>query len=173
MQLGVMRVEFRSSERVTITKPNQIKWKEPGDAKFSNFSASVEIALDISQHGTDFDLLDIPTPEGRRKLISHLSWERDRGKSLAKKNMVLEASGRLLCEACGFDFSLRYGALGTGYCEVHHEIPGSKGERKTKFKDLRILCSNCHRMIHKTDPMMSVEEFASKYIADAPHAPEN
>jgi len=28
-------------------------------------------------------------------------------------------------------------------------------------------------MIHKTDPMMSVEEFASKYIADAPHAPEN
>jgi predicted HNH restriction endonuclease len=25
--------------------------------------------------------------------------------------------------------------------------------------DLAIVCSNCHRMIHRTRPMMSVEEF--------------
>jgi 5-methylcytosine-specific restriction protein A len=29
----------------------------------------------------------------------------------------------------------------------------------TRLADLAILCANCHRMIHKTRPLMSVEEF--------------
>jgi 5-methylcytosine-specific restriction protein A len=37
------------------------------------------------------------------------------------------------------------------------------GVRKTPLHDLAILCANCHRMIHRTHPMISVEEFADRY----------
>ena len=32
-----------------------------------------------------------------------------------------------------------------------------------RLDDLAIVCSNCHRMIHRTKPMMSVEGFRDKY----------
>ena len=64
------------------------------------------------------------------------------------------------CEVCGFDFEAVYGKLGAGYIEVHHKKPVSEGERITGLNnDLVMLCSNCHRMIHRgRDHMITVEE---------------
>ncbi|MBO2006970.1 HNH endonuclease [Serratia marcescens] len=43
-----------------------------------------------------------------------------------------------------------YGEDGYGFCEVHHLIPHkSDGVIITKSSDLAIVCSNCHRIIHK------------------------
>lgn len=66
----------------------------------------------------------------------------------------------LKCEVCGFDFEKVYGQLGAGYIEVHHKKPVSEGERITDLdNDLVMLCSNCHRMIHRgRDHMLTVEE---------------
>ncbi|WP_416376735.1 hypothetical protein [Klebsiella pneumoniae] len=30
----------------------------------------------------------------------------------------------------------------------------------TKLSDLAIVCSNCHRIIHKTSPMISIDELS-------------
>lgn len=68
--------------------------------------------------------------------------------------------------AGGFDFALAYGDLWIGFAECHHRLSlASLGSRTgTRLADLAILCANCHRMIHKTRPLMSVEEFASTVI---------
>lgn len=66
------------------------------------------------------------------------------------------------CMACGFDFEERYGRHGAGFIEVHHLRPVSKLKRKTKIDpktDMAVVCSNCHRMIHrKRHRVLSLEE---------------
>jgi 5-methylcytosine-specific restriction protein A len=58
-----------------------------------------------------------------------------------------------ICEACDFDFEEMYGEVGKEYIEAHHLKPISElkiGEsRSITQHDFSVLCSNCHRMIHK------------------------
>ncbi len=109
--------------------------------------------------------IDLPFPslEGSPRLVLHLRRERDPKLVKAKKAAVLQEKGQLACEACGFDFSATYGKLGDGFCEVHHRVPLSSSDlpMTTVLKDLAVLCSNCHRMIHRTSPMSSVEKFSA------------
>jgi hypothetical protein len=109
----------------------------------------------------DVDYESMTVEEGGQQWVQHFSRERRREIVTAKKAHVLKTTGKLKCEACEFNFSERYGAIGEGFCEVHHKVPlSSLNERsKTKLEDLAILCSNCHRMIHRTKPMSSVSEF--------------
>ena len=77
-----------------------------------------------------------------------------------KKEKVLDETGTLECEVCGFDFKSTYGELGDGFAECHHTKPISElmpGE-KTKITDLSIVCANCHRMIHRSKPWLRIEE---------------
>jgi predicted restriction endonuclease len=65
------------------------------------------------------------------------------------------------CAVCNFDFEQRYGSLGTGYIECHHIDPLSGREGKgqpTELKDVTVLCSNCHRMIHHRRPALTIAE---------------
>lgn len=66
------------------------------------------------------------------------------------------------CMACGFDFEEKYGGRGSGYIEVHHLNPISSLEKETKVDpqtEMAVLCSNCHRMIHrKRTEVLSLEE---------------
>lgn len=68
------------------------------------------------------------------------------------------------CEACGFKFEDTYGEFGADYIECHHENPLSErperdwsDELKTSINDVKLLCSNCHRMIHRTRPAKDFE----------------
>ncbi len=66
---------------------------------------------------------------------------------------------------CKFDFAATYGELGDGYCEAHHLKPlsESNGKAKTKLKDLAIVCSNCHRIIHRKKKMLDIKKLKEKY----------
>lgn len=101
--------------------------------------------------------------EGNPRLVAHLRRERNSTIIKTKKDAVLRATGRLCCEACGFDFKEVYGEFGEGFCEVHHLQPLSKadGVVKTELSDLAIVCSNCHRVIHRSDPMLSISRMAT------------
>jgi predicted HNH restriction endonuclease len=110
----------------------------------------------------DVDLIsaNVSVVEGGRRLITHLKIERDRKIVVAKKAQVLKNTGKLECEVCGFDYHRVYGKkLGYGFCEVHHKksLSGNEEKVKTKLSDLAILCSNCHRMIHRNNPMLSIK----------------
>lgn len=92
--------------------------------------------------------------EGRVLFRVHKTRERKRSEE--KKRAVLRETGRLECEACGFDFLATYGERGRSFAECHHKHPLSDGTRRTYLRDLAIVCANCHRMLHRGD-LMSVE----------------
>lgn len=58
------------------------------------------------------------------------------------------------CQACDLDFAERYGEIGRGFIEAHHLRPIATLEEGVPVKydvaaDFAVLCSNCHRMIHR------------------------
>ena len=111
----------------------------------------------------DVDDLDRDTVEGRRGLHTHLVTERDRMLVTRKKQSVLKTDGCLRCEVCAFDFCETYGGIGYGFAEVHHLAPlGTSGKRRTKLIDLAVVCSNCHRMLHKGDPLFTVRDLRTR-----------
>lgn len=65
------------------------------------------------------------------------------------------------CAACSFDFSNFYGELGDGFIEIHHkqQLSQSGGSLVTDpVHGLVPLCANCHRMVHRQTPPLSVEQ---------------
>jgi Mrr N-terminal domain/HNH endonuclease len=102
--------------------------------------------------------VDLSVTEGGKKLVTHLRRERNRKIVQTKKREVLNQTGKMRCEVCGFDFYEVYGSLGKNFCEVHHKIPisASEIETETRLEDLAIICSNCHRIIHRTKPMLDI-----------------
>lgn len=99
-------------------------------------------------------------PEGKILTRLHKYKERHSRAASNKKTSVLRETGRLTCEACGFDFSDCYGLLGQGFAECHHLMPVAELEpgHRTRLEELAIVCSNCHRMLHKSRPMMGIIE---------------
>ncbi|AXI78349.1 HNH endonuclease [Peterkaempfera bronchialis] len=97
------------------------------------------------------DLDDWTAPEGR--LLARLHRTRERNPALRRRKIasVRRASLPLSCEVCAFDFADFYGSLGEGYIEVHHTVPlHISGDTDTSLSDLALLCSNCHRMCHRS-----------------------
>ncbi len=92
--------------------------------------------------------------EGDKFLIEHKSQETTRRnpKLIVKKKRLAykEGEGHILCECCKFDFRKAYGQLGDYFIECHHKVHLSRGKRLTRLEDLALVCSNCHRMLHRT-----------------------
>jgi hypothetical protein len=118
----------------------------------------------------DLDALDglsgAEYEDGLRRLVRHTRMEamvvtRNR-KLVADAKVAFKAThgGHLTCEACGLEFSAKYGRRGDGFIEAHHRVPLStlKGPTKVTIAALAMLCSNCHRMIHRM-PCLSVPDF--------------
>ena len=101
-------------------------------------------------------------PEGRRMFQLHRRSERDGKLPKKAKERRLNTTGRLKCDVCSFDFRETYGQLGRGFIEAHHIIPVSESgdERISRLSDLALVCSNCHRMLHRGETLLSVEELA-------------
>lgn len=95
-------------------------------------------------------------------VLTQVHKRRERSQQLVKqcKDKFLKKHGRLTCQGCGFDFEKTYGDRGKGFIECHHVKPLhtlQPGE-KTSIKDLTIVCSNCHRMIHSKRPWLTMSE---------------
>lgn len=108
-------------------------------------------------------------PEG--KIITRLHRLRERSSTLTKRKklLVLKQDGTLTCEACDFNFAKVYGNSGIGYIECHHNMPLStlSKSKSVRLSELSLVCSNCHRMIHRVRPWLSVQQLrmllANKY----------
>ena len=65
------------------------------------------------------------------------------------------------CVVCGMSFGEKYGDLGEGFIHVHHLLPiaDSDGERQVDpVEELRPVCPNCHAMLHRKRPPLSIQE---------------
>lgn len=118
----------------------------------------------------DLDLSD--GREGTVHLQTHLVRERDRSLMKRKRKAVIAATGSLRCEVCTFDFASSYPGIGEGFCEVHHTVPLSQldGERNVAIKDLAIVCSNCHRMLHKGKVLRTIADLRDLVLAASKRA---
>jgi 5-methylcytosine-specific restriction protein A len=99
-------------------------------------------------------------PEGELSYAQHRRRERSAALVRTKKRQAMARFGKLECEACGFDFRARYGEVGAGYIECHHTIAVAELTPKstTHLGDVVLVCSNCHRMLHRKRPWLSVSE---------------
>ncbi len=75
------------------------------------------------------------------------------------------------CLACGLDMGQRYGEDGRGFIHVHHTMPLSSVGARHKVDartDLVPLCPNCHTMIHRQEPPLSVDAVRALIRGNAP-----
>ncbi|MEI7900937.1 MAG: HNH endonuclease, partial [bacterium] len=119
----------------------------------------------VSPESADDD--EAEYPEGRASYRQHRRLERNTAVvKQAAQRFSKKHGGRLFCEVCLIDFEAKYGARGRGFIEAHHtkHVSEMQNGDKTKAEDLAMLCSNCHRMIHRR-PAVSLEELASAVTA--------
>jgi 5-methylcytosine-specific restriction protein A len=106
------------------------------------------------------DSEEADAPEG--KLLTGRHRQRERSSKLVKqkKDEARKRYGKLACEACDFDFAAYYGERGDGFIECHHKlaVKDLAPEARTKLSDLVLLCSNCHRIIHRRAPWLTMSQ---------------
>jgi 5-methylcytosine-specific restriction protein A len=135
--------------------------------EIKQISNNPELSIEVSKIENDETSESDSVKEGQVLYKLHKVRERNRKIIEVKKKKVLKEKGELKCEACDFDFEKTYGELGKGYIECHHIIPLSNFQvnKETKLDDLVLLCSNCHRMIHKDLSITTIKEFKAKLKA--------
>lgn len=73
------------------------------------------------------------------------------------------------CQVCGADFEHLYGAIGAGYIEAHHLRPlaSLKGLKVAldPASDFAVLCSNCHRMVHRSGLINDMDRFKREHYS--------
>jgi 5-methylcytosine-specific restriction enzyme A len=98
--------------------------------------------------------------EGAVRRIEVNRYERDR-----RARAACIAHHGIACSVCGFDFEKSYGALGRGFIHVHHlrEVSSVASSYKVDpIKDLRPVCPNCHAMVHREVPALSIAELRKR-----------
>lgn len=94
--------------------------------------------------------------EGKPSRVTSKSYDR----SPAARQACVEHFG-YDCSICGFSFEKTFGKIGARFIEVHHlkQIADIGKEYVINPKtDLRPVCANCHRMLHKSRPPLSIVE---------------
>jgi 5-methylcytosine-specific restriction protein A len=95
-------------------------------------------------------------PEGGKTRVEVNRYERDR-----RARKVCLARWGSSCVVCGLDFGDRYGSMGQGFIHVHHTLELSAADpdyRVDPINDLRPVCPNCHAMLHRQRPPLSIDE---------------
>jgi predicted HNH restriction endonuclease len=124
--------------------------------------------LDTTVKNTTHDILlnfshedeELAFPEGKLKYELHTRKERNIELVKRKKQLASQINPLLPCEICKTSFKEKYGEIGADYIEAHHILPISEltEETPTKLSDLILICSNCHKMIHRKRPWLTDEQ---------------
>ena len=151
-QLSVSRAQGTGAFRVTGEQ-----WRQLVEA-----AGGIPEAAPLAQVASEFPE---GIPEGRTRLVLHRKIERSPELARRKKESVQREVGCLACECCGFDFVSFYGQVGEGFIEVHHRRPlhTLTEVTVTTLEDLALVCSNCHRMLHRLQDC-SVEALRTEIV---------
>lgn len=138
----------------------QAVWEEFGAdlAAVSRAATEVRLAFDELQATEHDDVADFEADESSITIRAHRTRERSRALVQRKREQVRSQTGRIACEACGFDSDAAWGVA--GIIECHHTKPVSElgpGET-THLADLRLVCPNCHRLVHSSRPWLDWEQ---------------
>jgi hypothetical protein len=155
-----LRFNSKASDRLELVnglvRPQQLQTMR--ELAASSAQLFRDLWYDVNE--TAAPVTDLTFAEGQPILRLHVQRERNQLLVNAAKRRFKDKYGRLFCEVCGFDFSDHYGELGDDFIEAHHRIPLSESaaEVETSIDDLAMVCANCHRMLHRRKPWLSVED---------------
>ena len=173
----VFDAEYRYEGQTDKTKELQsIRFKKELKSEFKSVfpepvgSFTIQHGVDVNHFVFNHEVIEIQYPEEEEKEYSegrvayrkHKTRERNpKVIKDAKKRFMRNNNGRLYCESCGFDFFEVYGDRGEDFIEGHHTklVSELTDVDKTKVEDIAMLCSNCHRMVHRK-PILTVEELS-------------
>lgn len=149
------RLRFAFAE--SVSNEEIIAWLGHGESRRGNSPPEA-----VSAESVVLEDDETGYPEGGRMYQLHRHSERDGRLPKIAKEQRLAATKKLECDVCSFDFRETYGRLGKGFIEAHHIVPISApgGERISRLSDVALVCSNCHRMLHRGETLLSVEELA-------------
>lgn len=135
------------------------EWKERSDAELESFILRL-ITGDADLLPEGMAGVQARTEGGKKVFISV---RRERDPKLRQEAISIHG---LNCMACGFNFERTYGAIGSDFIEVHHITPLSEaGLTETNPKtDLAVLCSNCHRMVHRSKEICLTLDEIKKHL---------
>lgn len=116
---------------------------------FSNIDSEMVDSLLAKNSSEDKELLEFEQkhPEGAEK--RYIQTIRERNPKL--REAAIKKYGRT-CMVCKFNFDDYYGKkFADSYIEVHHTrlLSDAIGEIETDIKDVIVVCSNCHRVLHR------------------------
>jgi hypothetical protein len=146
-----VRVEenIRSVNKTPVLKPDSIK--------------TVETPVLAEQPFFKEEDDELAFPEGKEFYRLHKSKERNKAVIDLAKKKAKDRDPLLCCSVCDFSFLKKYGVIGEDFIEAHHTKPLSETteEVETKVEDLALVCSNCHRMLHRKRPWLSISNLKS------------
>lgn len=147
-----------------LLDPNEVTDAYNWYPQRSGVTIPAEIAFRLEslwqQHTSATNLLSGPEvvtfTEGKRVQVSGYRYERDPH----AREKCLDHYGNS-CVVCGFNFGDIFGELGEGFIHVHHLVPISERDEEYEIDpihDLRPVCPNCHAMLHRESPPLSIDE---------------
>lgn len=169
--MNFMRLDptYTQTGRVGLRRGNKLEeviWREYANnpEKLSKTARAIRESIgnaSLLKEATAIHVFDDDFEAEEGKILTRVHFQRERNTRLikAKKSQQLAIHGKLVCEVCGFDFYAAYGEHGEGFIECHHISPLCEltETTKTSLSMLRLICSNCHRMIHIKKPWLSIE----------------
>jgi hypothetical protein len=156
---------YQFTKNVNFESPSQaisiiLGYNENGVEEFKPTGETVDTSVLDKQSSFKEEDDEVAFLEGKRVERLHKLIERDKTViDLAKKKAKLH-DPFLCCSVCGFSFLKFYGV---DFIEAHHTKPLSEitEEVKTKVEDLALVCSNCHKMLHRRKPWLSISDLKS------------
>ncbi|WP_259343105.1 HNH endonuclease, partial [Staphylococcus haemolyticus] len=149
-----MRIEFiKEIEENLITLKelhnHGMKGNVQGPRSLSN--ELLDFVLEVLEKTSDFDESQIENVEYKEgKILKKYGSKFERNSKLREK--AIEIHG-VTCKVCGFNFEKKYGNIGKNFIEIHHIKPMYDIRKEILVNpqtDLIPLCSNCHKMIHRS-----------------------
>lgn len=154
-----IKLELDCDKRLLSGKVSQVQAQNSALEAASTCLSLVLALLQVEEVTNTMYGGDMGLPEGAKIQVVVNKYER----SPANRAACISHFGTS-CQVCNFDFGASYGELGQDFIEVHHLVPVSLmggAYRVDPTKDLVPVCGNCHAMMHRKNPPLSVQELKS------------
>jgi len=149
LELSVERLGFDfDPNNFSLIRGSMIEWA-------SRFLGMVVSLLPVEQASYE-DVSEVAgLPEGAIVRVEVNRYERNR----LNREACITVHG-IACKVCGIRFDKKYGEIGAGFINVHHLTPLARMVEATivdPVKDLVPVCPNCHAMLHREDPPLTID----------------
>ena len=157
--LAMERCEHGHSAPVEVLRSLPESQAGPGVTRHRCAVCAYAAGADAAFGARIFPEIAVPKgtfPEGARTTVTINAYERN-----AAARLACIAHYGSICSVCGMNFERTYGSVGRGLIHVHHLkalASVATAYHVDPVADLRPVCPNCHAIIHRREPMYSIED---------------